>query len=226
MNDATILYYTANVEEPAFEEKIRAALVSIVGGHRKNALPVISVSQKPIDLGTNICVGEHGACYANEYRQILIGAQAAKTTWLIAAEADCLYPPTYFAFDPPGGDLGRYDNVHILWRNLAYGSAFRKKRNSEGAQVVRREFLIERLQQAFKGLPEWHDPKEDWGIPVYRQHEWQFYGACTTLDAPSVISVKTGRGVRPTTQVQGGSVPEDELPFWGSAAALREELFA
>jgi hypothetical protein len=226
VKDTTILYYTSNAEEPSFEEKVQKALVSVVGGHRKNALPVISVSQKPIDLGTNICVGEHGSCYANEYRQILIGAQVAKTEWLLAAEADCLYPPTYFEFDPPGGTIWRYDNVWILWKNLAYGSAFKKKRNSEGAQLVRREFLIERLQQAFKGLPEWHDPAEDWNVPVYKQHEWQFYGACTSLDAPAVISVKSGRGVRPTTQVQGGAEPQEELPFWGSAARLREDLFS
>ena len=221
MRDATILYYTANAEDPAFEKKITDALIAVVGGHRRNEIPIISVSQKPIDLGTNICVGEHGACYANEYRQILIGAQAATTTWLISAEADCLYPPAYFMFDPPGGNLWRYDNVWILWRNLSYGSAFKKKRNSEGAQIVRREFLIERLLEATAGLPEWHDPKEDWRVPVYRQHEWQFFG---NQEQP-VISVKTGRGVRPTTQVQGGSEPAAELPWWGSAEVLRKELF-
>ena len=214
--DRTVLYVTSNREAPEFEEKIRGALLAVAG-----ALPIVSVSQKPIDLGDNVCVGEHDSNYGNEYMQLLIGARAAKTTWLLAAEADCLYPPSYFTFTPPGGDLWRYDNVWILWRNLAYGSAFKKKRNSEGAQMVRREFLIDRIETATKGLPEWHDANEPWSVPIYRQHSWQFFGD----PQEPVISVKSGRGVRPTTQVQGGCEPADKLPFWGSADVLRKELF-
>jgi len=216
MTSATILYVTSNAEDPTFEEKIRGALLAVAG-----ALPIISVSQKPIDLGENICVGERGSAYANQYRQLLIGATAAKTEWLIAAESDALYPPAYFSFVPPGGDLWRYNNVWILWRNLAYGSAFKKKRNSEGGQFVRREWFINRLEGVMEGLPEWYSPESDWKVRVYRQHEWQFYGD----PKEPMISVKSGRGMRPTTQIQGGSEPADKLPFWGSADVLRKELF-
>jgi hypothetical protein len=86
---------------------------------------------------------------------------------------------------------------------------------------VRREWFINRLEGVMEGLPEWYSPESDWKVRVYRQHEWQFYGD----PKEPMISVKSGRGMRPTTQIQGGSEPADELPFWGRADVLRKELF-
>ena len=64
----TIIYYTSNKEDEAFEGKTRKKLLEVCGD-----IPIISVSQKPIDFGKNICVGDVGACDANLYRQIQIG---------------------------------------------------------------------------------------------------------------------------------------------------------
>ena len=96
MNDVTILYYTANVEDELFERKIRKNILK-----NKGDLPIISVSQKPIDFGDNICVGEHEPCYLNLFRQIQIGLEKVRTTFIITTEADFLYPPDYFTFVPP-----------------------------------------------------------------------------------------------------------------------------
>lgn len=217
MSDVTVLYYSSNREESVFEDRIVTTLEAVVG-----TLPIISVTQKPIALGHNICVGDVGACYANEYRQILIGAQAAKTEWIISAESDCLYPPAYFTFRPSDGDLWRYDNVWILWRSLKYGGGrFKPKQCSEGAQVFRREFLISRLSEVMAGLPEWHDPQNDWKKKVYVSGEWQTFGN----PHEPVISVKTGLGMRPYTQTIRDAEPQAELPFWGTADQLRKELF-
>jgi hypothetical protein len=197
---------------------VREKLVAVVGD-----LPILSVSQKPIDLGENICVGERGASYANEYRQILIGARAAKTEWVVAAEADVLYPPAYFAFEPPSGDLWRYDPVFILWRRAGrFGNGFRRKHNSEGAQWARRKWLIERIETLFTGLPEWHGPSADWPVRrAYGRNEWQLFG---DPEQPAV-SVKSDWGMRSNTQTM--RLPAtDELPMWGSAADLRGELFS
>ena len=219
MHDATVLYYTANTEQEAFERKIRDVLM----GRLNDEFPIVSVSHKPIDLGMNICVGVHEAYYGNEYRQILIGAKAAKTTWLIAAEADCLYPPAYFTFNPNGGNLWRYNNVWILWKDAKrYGSEFRRKGNSEGAQIARREWLIEKLERAMAGEPEWYEGSlQKWGVKIYGRREWGLYGS----EAEPVISMKTGDGVRPKTRLQGRVEPTIELPLWGSAERLRKELF-
>jgi hypothetical protein len=195
---------------------VREKLVAVVGD-----LPILSVSQKPIDLGENICVGERGACYANEYRQILIGARAVRTEWVCSAEADFLYPQAYFGFEPPtgGASLWRYDPVYIVWRSRAYALGFRRKISSEGAQWARRDWLVERLELVTAGLPEWHDPAADWRVKVYGKREWDTFG---DLQQPAV-SVKSGWGMRPSTKVQQEHVME--LPLWGPASELREELF-
>ena len=81
----TILYYTSNRENEEFEEKIRQNILENCGD-----LPIISISQKPIDFGKNICVGDVGHSYLNEWRQILIGAKKARTKHVILCEADFL----------------------------------------------------------------------------------------------------------------------------------------
>ena len=60
----TIIYYTANREKESFENKVRENILKVKGD-----LPVISVSQKPIDFGKNICVGDIGQNYLNAFRQ-------------------------------------------------------------------------------------------------------------------------------------------------------------
>lgn len=87
----TVIYYTSNREEKEFENKVKAKLLEVIG-----KLPLISVSQKPIDFRKNICVGDVGVCDANLFRQIQIGCEAANTPFVISAETDCLYPPEYF----------------------------------------------------------------------------------------------------------------------------------
>ncbi len=146
----TILYYTSNRETPKFEAKIVAKLLENCGN-----LPIISVSQKPMDLGKNICVGDVGHSYLNLYRQQLVGAKKAKTEYLIFAEADFLYPKEYFEFEPKGENIYLYDNVWILHkRKLA---SFRRKSFSHGVQFVKRKYLIDRLERGLKGLPKWFD---------------------------------------------------------------------
>jgi len=56
----TIIYYTANREDERFEQVIRENILRVSEG-----LPIISVSQKPIDFGQNICVGNVGVSNQN-----------------------------------------------------------------------------------------------------------------------------------------------------------------
>ena len=62
-DDLTMIYYTANTEDPALENNVRNFLVK-----QANGIPIVSVSQKPIDFGTNICVGEVGFNHYNGKR--------------------------------------------------------------------------------------------------------------------------------------------------------------
>jgi len=92
VNDITILYYTANVVAKGIE-------YSVLRNLRGHGLPIISISQKPMDLGKNIVVPEERS-YENIYRQILIGAKAATTKYVALCEDDCLYVPQHFKHRP------------------------------------------------------------------------------------------------------------------------------
>jgi len=209
----TIIYYTSNHEDPTFEQKIIDDLLS-----KKGDLPLISVSQKPMDLGQNICVGSVGLSYLNAQKQILLGAELATTKYIIMAESDFLYPPEYFNFEPTGDNLYRYNNIWIMWLNKK-GSPFYKKKHSEGAQIVKREFLIEMLKTHLKSYPDWYNRPTNEFSPrhtPYHRVPLTYYG-----DSP-VISIKTGLGVNPNTRTLGGAENEHtNLPYWGEVQTLR-----
>jgi hypothetical protein len=94
MANIAIIYYTSNREDPKFENRVKENILSVTD------LPIVSVSQKPIDFGKNICVGDVGTSGFNCFRQIQIALQNTAADFVISAEADCLYPPDYFEFVP------------------------------------------------------------------------------------------------------------------------------
>jgi hypothetical protein len=210
--DKTILYYTANSEEPAFEQRIRDRIRKQAGD-----IHIISVSRKPIDFGENICVGEVPVSYTSEWKQLLIGLKAAKTKYVIAAEADCLYPPEYFTFTPPEADMMyNYNNIWIVWKYK--GGYYKKTGYCEGAQMCGREYWIKQLEPL---LPtEW--------IPYTRLEENQLVGRIFPTrkewTGNPVVSFKTRDGVSFRTTFNSKSKTND-IPYWGDINKLKSEVF-
>lgn len=213
----TVLYYTSNQESASFEAKIIAKLKE-----NCNGLPIVSVSQKPLKLGKNICVGNVGHSYLNLYRQQLIGAKAARTKYLIFAEADFLYPKEYFEFEPDGKNVYLSDNIWILYSRKLL--SYRRKDYSHGAQIVKRAYLIERLEKGLKGLPEWFD-----GNPVpwlsTKQKKLVTEPPFTKFHTETpAISFKTGDGMNMwTATLKQRHCRKMSLPYWGKARDLRKE---
>lgn len=172
-DDLTVVYYTCNREEPQFEARIRRSLL-----HASRGLPIISVSHKPIDLGTNICVGDVGISGLNAWRQFQIGVKAAKTKYVCPAEADMLYPKEFFRFVPPRDDIFYLAPLYVCFSQRGYGKYFAEKnRRSESAMIVNRDFVLARLDEMYKDLPMWgpdfdhiwllgKQPKEFFELPV------------------------------------------------------------
>jgi len=211
-NDKTIIYYSANTESQEFEQRIRDDLVKKAGD-----IHIISVTRKPIDLGTNICVGEQPVCYTNEWRQLLIGLKAAKTKFCITAEADCLYPPDYFNFTPPVEDkMFNYENIWIVWKH--HNGFWRKTGFCEGAQMCGREFWISRIEPLLG---------EGWE-PMTRNQEsnlvLKFFPTRGTWTGDPVISFKTRDGVSYRTTFINEKIME--IPYWGNIASLKQKYFA
>lgn len=218
-NLLTVLYYTSNHENPEFEEKIIANLLKQCGD-----LPIISVSQKPISVGKNICVGDVGFAGYNAKRQILVGALLAKTPYIAFAESDFLYPREYFTFVPPKKGLYYYDNIRIVYKDAGIAGSYRRKIYSEGAQIADRDSVIEVLERFFEGKPMWIS-KDDTAA-VYGEVEdmpFEFFSgeiAC--------VSFKTEYGLDKYTGVLNGPGQGNrkmDLPYWGHVSALRAKFF-
>jgi hypothetical protein len=208
--DTTVIYYTSNREDEAFERKIREKLLEVIGD-----LPLISVSQKPIDFGTNICIGEVGVSNQNAHRQLQIGAEAATTPFIHAAEADCLYPKEYFEYRPPVDNRAYRTPIHVHYLG---GERFYHKPASECATVVGREYLIEKIKYSLRGRPQWQ-PELEHGkyVPnAFRRKNWEMF------ELPvSVISLKTGNGMHHKHGYTGST---KYLPGWGDAGDIAKLL--
>lgn len=206
--DKTIVYYTANTENPVFEQRIRDDLVKKAGN-----IPIISVSHEPIDLGENICVGKQPFSYTSEWKQLLIGLKAAKTKFCIAAESDCLYPPDYFEFTPPEKMMYNYNNIWMVWKHK--GGFYKKHGYCEGAQICDREYWIERLEPL---LPEKWEPYPRIMENILVGNIFPKRGEWT---GNPVVSFKTRDGVSCRTTFDNKSKTR-EIPYWGSEDNIRK----
>lgn len=101
----SIIYLTDNSLDEHIAETCRRILALEAGD-----LPIIAVSQNPIDFGINICLGEIGRSWTSLYKQLLAGVEAAPTDWVVICEHDCLYTKEHLNYRP--ADPG------IFWYNL------------------------------------------------------------------------------------------------------------
>lgn len=139
----TLLYYTSNLISDYFANKVRYDLWRNASG---KSIPIISVSQKPIDFGHNICVGDIGISSWNIYYQILTGAKVAKTKYIACCEDDSLYIPEHLAYRPKE-DVFAY-NVS-RW-NVNPKIYYYRRRAGMCTCIVATELLIDYLENRIK----------------------------------------------------------------------------
>lgn len=103
-----ILYYSENkLDGTPLNNLVRQTILF-------SELPILSVTQKPIDFGENIVyTRQHGRSHTLLYKQILTGLKASKADYLFFCEHDVLYSPSHFEFVPPRDDTYYYNrNVY------------------------------------------------------------------------------------------------------------------
>lgn len=211
MADVSAIFYSANWEEPAFDLRIREALLAELGDR-----PLVSCSQKPMPgFGSNICVGVQEGGLQSIYRQMLIAATAAETEWVATVEDDSLYPPGYFDHDPGDTDFWMYANV---WR-LRRGSArYVPLGLSDGWLFARRAPLVAALEMRLRRHPGFGPDKVKRPLDP---------SDCAKFDVGPGLSVKTGHSFHSDIGKHLDGVPiELDLPHWGPADVLHARLFA
>jgi hypothetical protein len=149
MTDLTILFYSANYISDFFMKNVTDQLKKAAGD-----TPIISVTQKPMDLGTNICLGDIGRSAFNIYKQILIGAKAATTEFVATAEDDVLYPPEHFVHRPEGNTFAYDTNKWSIYTwTKPQRFSFRKDRRTMTSVTARRDAMIKTLEERFAKFP-------------------------------------------------------------------------
>jgi len=208
-----IIYYTSNRENPDFEKRIQENILSVTD------LPIVSVSQKPIDFGKNICVGDVGVSGFNCFRQVQIALENTDADFVISAEADCLYPPDYFEFKPDNEQCWRNNNLYVMGDHRHY--FWRKPEGATHAQVIGRKYYLDRLNKLFEGAPQWST--KEFNFPKERHKKADIFDKVNfwTSDNP-VVQIKTHRGMRYHTHSE--RVDIHDIPYWGNGKKLRKEV--
>ena len=217
----TIIYCSSNREMPEFEQRIRDNILKYCGD-----IPIISVTQKPIDFGTNICVGDHvGVSGFNFFRQSLIACKAAKTKFVLSCEADCAYPPDYFEWIPERDDICyRNSNLYVMPQHRAL--FWKKEEGATHAQIVGREFYIQRLEHLFQGEPEWDADQKNFPKEKFRNKKddvFRDFQKTRYETRNPVVQIKTSQSMRHYTNSDRKN--RDKLPFWGTGEEFRKKYY-
>lgn len=144
MNDLTILFITANKVPHDWGLYHRQVLLDAIGRS-----PIISLSRKKTELGTNLADFEKKSIF-NIYFQMLRGARYAETKYVAIVEDDVLYAKEHFEFRPKDDEFA-YDMNRLglfVWKkNPMY---FFKNRVSNSMLIAPRLLMIEALEERFK----------------------------------------------------------------------------
>jgi len=106
-----ILYYTDSQLHESLARQVRKNLATVAG-----PIPIVSVSQKPLDFGRNICVGDLPRCEQSMYRQIVAGAEAiAPMSIVYLAEHDVFYHASHFAKLPRDHRAFWFNQNRFYW---------------------------------------------------------------------------------------------------------------
>ena len=152
--DKTIVYFTDNAMDERLADACRKWLVKTSCG-----LPIISVSQRPIDFGENICVGDMVRCPKSMYYQLLEGLKRVKTKWVQVAEHDCIYSEEHTRWIPPDDKFFYYNNN--VWmmqyhdpKNPEYDGLFshRRSRRLQSQIICGTEIYIESVTELLELL--------------------------------------------------------------------------
>lgn len=210
MNDVTILYYTASREDEQFESRIRDNIIK-----NSHGLPIVSVSQKPIDFGENICVGVQDHSYYTEFRQIQIGLREIKTKWVLTAESDVLCPPEYYSFIPSGDwSYWRYSPVYVNFMR-SKPRVFYLKGLSDGLQLLDKDIWLKTIDVVMGKETNWEiTPHFDPKLVQPQASQAKIW------EGNPAITFKTGRNVGDKTGYHQHDRTED-LPYWGTIENIK-----
>ena len=226
-NELTIIYYTSNRISEFFANNIRKQILKAIGN-----IALISVSQKPIDFGKNICVGNIGRSNYNIYKQALIGAKKAKTKYVAMCEDDVLYTPEHFTCYRPDDEHFAYNfnrwNIYTWSRPPIFSYKHRIIMNQ---LIAPRELLVKALEERFKKYPTADTvPVKVWSeIGKYERHLGVTIQKTVEFNSPEsniMFSHSEALGYKGLgKKKKHGDKRVKELLYWGEAKKILEKYY-
>jgi len=147
-----IVYYTDSQLDEKLAGPVRKRIKKMAG-----PIPIISVSQKPLDFGKNICVGEKPRVMLSMFEQMLEGLKAAPPESIVYfCEHDVFYHPSHFAYLPKKNTHAYFNTnrYHYRFGMEMFLKARGKRAYSQG--VAYREMWIKHIEtriEEFKVKP-------------------------------------------------------------------------
>jgi hypothetical protein len=229
MTDLSLLYYSCHSLPKHQEIFIRDELAKLAG----DSYPIISVTQKPVKFGENICVGEIGQSHYNYFKQILIGAKAAKTKYIACCEDDTLYSLEHFSHRPSSDKIFAYnESAWFLEHSKTNRSFFwHKYQRGEGyALIAPTALLIEVIDERFEKYPiepprnsqkhYWQEPGRDDRLGLKKQPV-EYFKTEIPLITLNYFAGLNGK----KTSMSNPRVVETKLKHWGKADDLTRKIF-
>jgi glycosyltransferase involved in cell wall biosynthesis len=214
VSDLTLLYYTSNRINDHFRDKVLDQLK-----HACPDTPIVSISQKPMTLGLNICVGNIGRSLQNIYRQVYEGAKQVTTEYVALVEDDTLYVPEHFNHRPK--DCFAYNlNRWCLHQDLKLFSYRRRAILSQC--IAPTKLLIECLEPRMQ----MDVPKEfsgEMGVFEKQLGIKEFPTETFETSEPNIV-VCHNKNTSGRKYQGKDAEPRTELPPWGNAVVLLNTL--
>ena len=142
----TIVYYTDHHIDADLMRACQKNLLKVAG-----PIPIISVSQQPMNFGTNINVGEKPRSNRSIYEQILAGVTAAEPGSVIyLCEHDVAYSPSHFAHVPEVKGRIEYNQNRYYWAPGQNEYLIAKGKWPLSQLVAYREYLLKQVRKALE----------------------------------------------------------------------------
>jgi len=184
-------------------------------------MPIVSVSHERLEFGKNICVGPIEQSVEHVFMQLRIGAELAETRFLAVCEADTLYPPQFFRFQPSRTDTYYYPkHGYIIWQGR---SSYYRKHLRELTGIVARDHLLQIIEvMQKKWVPIHHAQCSGCDVTMRIDAIIAEIGRVEHVDLGDVVTLKTKRGMH-SGSPYARRRKTDTLPTWGPARNMWEK---
>lgn len=220
MQDLTVIYITANVISENFRNNMWANLKHVL----PIDVPIITVSQKPMELGDVNLVFEGERSHLNIYRQALMGVKEAKTKYVAIVEDDILYSDEHFKYRPTRNNIFAYNLC--CWSIFTWSDPpvfnYTGRRN-HGMLICTRDAYINALEERFAKFPDDSQVKTElWAEPG--KYERQLGVTIQSFEPffthpPNIMFTHPGGLSHETLgfKKRQGKLRAFDIPFWGKA---------